>query len=182
MKLQYNSLPFIHSPPKFLKPQIVLNPICFLFNTYIPFFSFTLLFFEYSYLHLHPTVPLCATHPCLPPLNLPTLAFFMCPLYMFLDGPSPISLHSPSPPSHLVTVCSLFQCLWLYFTHLFVLLNRFNLQVKSYGICLHNLAYFTEHNALQFHPCCCEGQALLLSNTYIAFNYRKHFLAFLWHI
>ena len=27
----------------------------------------------------------------------------------------------------------------------------------------HQLAYFTQHNALQFHPCCCKGQELLLS-------------------
>ena len=27
----------------------------------------------------------------------------------------------------------------------------------------HRLAYFTEHNALQFHPCCCKGYKLLLS-------------------
>ena len=27
----------------------------------------------------------------------------------------------------------------------------------------HPLGYFTEHNALQFQPCCCKGQELLLS-------------------
>ena len=36
----------------------------------------------------------------------------------------------------LLSVCSLFQCLWLYFACLFVLLIRFHLQVRSYSVCL----------------------------------------------
>ena len=39
----------------------------------------------------------------LPPLNLPSLALSMCPLYMFLDGPSSIFPHYPSPSSPLDT-------------------------------------------------------------------------------
>ena len=34
----------------------------------------------------------------------------------------------------------------------------------------HCLAYFTQHNALQFHPCCCKGQELLLSFCCIVFH------------
>ena len=41
----------------------------------------------------------CPTHPHLPPSNLPPLALSMCPLYMFLGGPSPIFPHYPSPPN-----------------------------------------------------------------------------------
>ena len=34
----------------------------------------------------------------------------------------------------------------------------------------HQLAYFTEHNALQFHPCCCKGHELLLSLCCVVFH------------
>ena len=34
----------------------------------------------------------------------------------------------------------------------------------------HLLAYFTQHNALQFHPCCCKGYKLLLSLCCIEFH------------
>ena len=58
----------------------------------------------------------CCTHPCLLSLNLPPLALSMCPLYMFLDGSSPIFPHYPSPaPLWSLSVCFLFQCFWLYF-------------------------------------------------------------------
>ena len=35
---------------------------------------------------------------------------------------------------------------------------------------LHHLAYFTQHNALQIHPCCPNGQELLLSLCCIEFH------------
>ena len=34
----------------------------------------------------------------------------------------------------------------------------------------HCLAYFTEHNAFQFHPCCCKGYKLLLSLCCVEFH------------
>ena len=34
----------------------------------------------------------------------------------------------------------------------------------------HHLAYFTQHNALQFHLYCCKGYKLLLSLCYIEFH------------
>ena len=40
--------------------------------------------------------PLTCPPPLLSPSNLPPLALSMCPLYMFLDGPSPIFPHYPS--------------------------------------------------------------------------------------
>ena len=42
------------------------------------------------------------THPRLPPSNLPPLALSMCPIYMFLDGPS------PSPP--VIPLEGVFRC------------------------------------------------------------------------
>ena len=35
----------------------------------------------------------------------------------------------------------------------------------------HYLAYFTQHNVLQFHPCCCKRQELFLSFCCIIFHY-----------
>ena len=61
------------------------------------------------------------------------LSLSMGPLYMFHDDPSStfliISLW-------LLSVCSLFPCFWFYFARLFVLLIRFQLKVRSYGMCL----------------------------------------------
>ena len=72
------------------------------------------------------------THPHLPPLNLPRLALSMCPSYMFLDGPSPVIPYYPLPaPLWLLTVGSLFKCLWLYFACLFVLLIK---ELKYHGL------------------------------------------------
>ena len=34
----------------------------------------------------------------------------------------------------------------------------------------HHLTQFTQHNALQFHPCCCKGQELLVSFCCIVFH------------
>ena len=48
-----------------------------------------------------------------------------------------------SVPLWLLSICSLFPCLWLYFAHLFVLMIRFHLSVRLYGIVFHHLAYFT---------------------------------------
>ena len=54
-------------------------------------------------------------HHDLPPSNLPSLALSVCPLYMFLDGPSPIFPNYPIPPPlWLLSVCSLFQCLVVF--------------------------------------------------------------------
>ena len=104
-------------------------------------------------------------HPSLPPtLDLPTLALSMGPLYIFLGDPSSsLPIIPLFPPLWLLSVCSLFSCLWFYFSLLFILLIRFHLQVRSYGIYLffHCLAHFTLHNALQVHPCCHKGQELL---------------------
>ena len=52
-----------------------------------------------------------------------------------------LSLLSPiislCPPLWLLSVCYLFQCIWLYLVvaWLFVLLIKIHLQVRSYGIC-----------------------------------------------
>ena len=50
-----------------------------------------------KYICLHFT-PATSPHPCLPPSILSPLALSTCPLYMFLDDPSLIYPHNPSPP------------------------------------------------------------------------------------
>ena len=96
-----------------------------------------------------PTTPLCPTHPHLPPSILSPLTLSMCPLYMFLDDPSPISL-SPLLSGYCQFI--------LYFNVsvifcLFILLIRFHLQVNSYGFCLSsgskNYGTFTQWNTMQ---------------------------------
>ena len=59
-------------------------------------FNFLLLF-KYSCLQFHLTTTPCLTHPRLPPVSLLPLALSMCPLFMFLDNPSPILPHCPLP-------------------------------------------------------------------------------------
>ena len=75
-----------------------INFFCSLlkFDLFEPF----LLLFKYSCLHFHPTTP---HHSHLPPLVLS-----ICPLYMFLDGPSLIIPYYHSPPSSLVAVSFFF--------------------------------------------------------------------------
>ena len=69
--------------------------------------------------------------------SYPHLALSMCPLYMFLDDPFSFFPIYPLPSTQwLLSVCYLFQCLWLYFVCLFVLLIRFHLEVRSYSICI----------------------------------------------
>ena len=99
-------------------PESLVVPIVHKMFVYM----FVLFFFPFSPEHTP-----CPTHPCLPPSNLPSLAFSMCHLYMFLDGPSHIIPYYPSPPSSLVTVTLILFNVWLCYACLFVLLIRFHL-------------------------------------------------------
>ena len=116
-------------------------PTCLIWK--ILFFTLDILwvFFSFIYIFLHifnchsstivsispmplpPTLAIPTSHPW----SYPPLALSMCPLYMFLDDPAPSSPLCPPPRLWLLSVCSLFQCLWLYFACLFVLLFRFHL-------------------------------------------------------
>ena len=60
--------------------------------------------------------------------SCPSLTLSMVTLYMFFDNLSLSYPHySPPPPLWLLSVYSLFQCLWLYFACFFILLSRFHL-------------------------------------------------------
>ena len=99
----------------------------FLLYIFSYFVLIILLLFNYSCLHL-PTHP---RHPHLLP--------WFCPCVLYNCSCKPFTLFPhyllPSPLCSM-SACSLFQCLWLYFACLSVLLMRFQLKVRSYGICL----------------------------------------------
>ena len=96
---------------------------------------FNILFYLFIFLLLFNRVFSIFTPPCLlphpsPPSTLePTPfdfvhgSFIHVPWWPFPYFP-PLSLF---PPLWLLSVCSLFQCLWLYFAYLIVLLIRFHL-------------------------------------------------------
>ena len=70
------------------------------------------------------TPPISTSHPRTYPLGL-------CPCVLYTCSLKDLPLFSPiiplSPPLWLLSVCSLFQCLWLHFPCFFVLLIRFHL-------------------------------------------------------
>ena len=108
--------------------------------------------------------PIALFYPAQPllPQSIPTLlSMSMGALYMFLDQTLPllspvILLH---PPPWLLSVCSLFPCLWFYFACLFVLFTRFHLQVDHMIFVFFHLAY------------CRERQEFLLSFCFIVLHY-----------
>ena len=99
-------------------PYFLLPFLAFLLFVFLSFFKIVVQvqLSLFSYHHFPPSQ-------CYPPL---ALSFSL--LYMFLDDSSPsFPCHPPLQPLWLLSVCSLFQCLWLYFACLFVLLIRFHL-------------------------------------------------------
>ena len=99
--------------------------------------KFFLLLFKYSFLPFLPSSPHHPRTPQLPPLFPPHLIIVHVSFITVPANPSPFSPINPLPsPLWSLSACSQFQCLWLYFTCLFVLLIRFQLKVRSYGICV----------------------------------------------
>ena len=83
----------------------------FYYNNYIFFIAVQLQLSPFPS-HYSP----CPTHPHLPHSILPPpLSLFMGPLYVFLDDASPFfPIILLLPPLWLLSVCSLFPCLWFY--------------------------------------------------------------------
>ena len=105
----------------------ILLAFIYLIQSFHLCWFFFFLLFKYNCLHFHPIMLPLPTHPHLPISNPPSLALSMCPSYMLLDSP-PIIPYYPSLSSSLILLdCSLFQCIWLYFACLFVLLLRLHL-------------------------------------------------------
>ena len=129
--------------PLMLSQMAVIDLFFLIVNNFILFFQF---FKQMPFIYLFyccssiivSISPYPNSPPWLPPWNLPLFSLSMCSLYMFLDSPSPIFPHYPSPSGYcqFVYYISLFPCLWLYFACLIVLSIRFYLYVRSYGICL----------------------------------------------
>ena len=97
------------------------------------FLIFIIIQLQLSAFYPHPSTP-----PQPNPSPFPTAALVLDFGHVsFIIVPYNPSTHCHLPtPLWLLSVCSLIQCLWFYFAHLFVLLIRFHLQVRSYGICL----------------------------------------------
>ena len=92
------------------------------------FFTFFLLLFKYSFL------PFPLSPPHLPPLFPPPPFYGPRILYNSSCKPFTPFPYNPLPsPLWSLSACSQFQCLWLYFACLFILLIRFLLKVRSYG-------------------------------------------------
>ena len=101
------------------------------------------LLFHYSCPHFSPITLPCPTHtplstfnPLPSPIGFVHGSFIRGAWHMVLDPSPTFPCYPLSPLLWSLSVCSLFPCLWLYIACLFVLLIRFHLLVKSYGICL----------------------------------------------
>ena len=108
------------------------------FSSYLSIYLLIYVIFQiqlspFSVHHGPPTPPIPASHPQTNPLWLCPCVLYTCSL---VDLPLFSHIIPPPCPLWLLSVCSLFQCLWLYFACLFILLIRFYLSMRSYGICL----------------------------------------------
>ena len=88
---------------------MLLNNVFLLNCTFLEILFFTFIFIVVQ-VHLCPFF-----HHHLPSSTLTPFGFVHGPLNMFLDDPSPSFPCYPPLPSPLVTVSSLFLCLWFYF-------------------------------------------------------------------
>ena len=117
-----------------------LNPfLCT--STYVFFLSLLLFYFfivvqvQFSAFSPHPSSTPSPPH--LSPIS--TLLLHYCPCVLYNCSYKPFTLfpwNSLPSPLRSLSAFSQFQCLWLYFACLFVLLIRFLLKVRSYGISL----------------------------------------------
>ena len=119
----------------FLVPNMIQK-----FN-WISFFNVLFIFYCCSVRVVPIFLPIALPHPIEPPLprtNPTPLSLFMGLQYMVLDLTLPLlsPIISVFPLLWSLSVCSVFPCLWFIFAHLFLLLIRFHVQVRSYGICL----------------------------------------------
>ena len=103
---------------------------------FISFFKIIiLLLFNYSCLHFPPTPPpTTPAKPISPPcFHPPCPGFVHVSLIVVPENSSP--RYPFLPPLWLLSNCSQFLCLWLYFACFFLLLIMFQLKVRSYDIC-----------------------------------------------
>ena len=98
-------------------------------------FCFFKFLFKYSCLHFPVTLSPTPPNPTSHPQSFSPSALSMGPLYMFLDDLSLSFPHYLFPLSPLITVSLFFISMSLVLFCLLVLLIKFHLSVRSYGIC-----------------------------------------------
>ena len=83
------------------------------------------------------------------------------------------SFHPPPTLSPLVTTTlfSVSMSLFLFYFVCFGVLFRFHIWVKSYAFVFLHLTYFTKHNTLKIHPCCCKWQDFILFYGWVIFHF-----------
>ena len=95
------------------------------------FFLFSLFFYCCSSTVVSIFTPSCPPIPPIPASHPQTYHLWLCLCILYtcslMDLPQFFPIIPPHPPLWLLSACSLFQCLWLYFACLFVLLIRFHL-------------------------------------------------------
>ena len=129
---------FFHCSKQFLNWWIFFS----MFKNCIFIFKITLLLFNYSGLHFLPPSPPPQPSPPPSPVSIRP-CYCPCVLYNCSCKPFTLFPHYPLPsPFWLLSAHSQFQCLWLYFDCLFHLLIRFQLKVRSHGICLSMPGFF----------------------------------------
>ena len=108
--------------------------------TFLNFFPVTFFFYYCSSTVVSIFTPALLPASPIPTSDPQTYCLWLCPCVLYtcslMDLPLFSSIIPLPPPLWLLSVCSLFQCFWLYFVCLFVLLIRFHLQVRSCGICI----------------------------------------------
>ena len=112
----------------------------FIFFTFLRRFRFIYLFiiFKTFFIAVQVQFSVFSLHPSPPPSSVSTPPCY-CPCVLYNCSCKPFTLfpYNPLPsPVWSLSACSQFQCLWLYFACLFILLIRFLLKVRSSGISL----------------------------------------------
>ena len=125
-----------------MKPYFFAINICVFLCFYFLFMVFLHLFYccSSTVVNIFPQPLPLPSSPPTPTSHLQSYPLWLCPWVLYACSLTMLPLLSPvyppAPSLWLLLVCSLFQYLWLYFACLFVLLIRFHLQVRSYGICV----------------------------------------------
>ena len=104
-----------------------------------------------------PPLPSNPSHPHLPPLLPPHLGFVHVSFIIILEKLSPFSPIIPSsfPSRYHQFVLNFSVSVYISLACLFCWLGP-TYRWDHMVLVFHRLAYFTYHNSLQFHPCCCK--------------------------
>ena len=130
----------------------------FFFIIYL-FFTFFFIVVQLQLSPFHLTTPLHPTHANFPPLILTPFGFDHVSFIVVPENPFPFPF--PLIPSHFpYGYCQLVLNLnvsgYILLAYLFCWLGS-TYRWDHMVFVFHHLAYFTQHNALQFHPCCHTG-------------------------